>query len=57
MKYLLNNKVYDTEKSKEIIKYSKPVKTPFFNTFVYPKYEHTLYKTKNGAFLYILVNI
>ena len=50
MKYLLNNKVYDTEKSKEIIKYSKSVKTPFFNFFVYPKYEHTLYKTKKGAF-------
>lgn len=50
MKHLLNNKVYDTEKSKEIIKYSKAVKTPFFNFFVYPKYEHTLYKTKKGVF-------
>lgn len=49
-RYLLDNKVYDTEKAEEIIKYIKPIKYKglFFNT--YPKYRHTLYKTQKGKF-------
>lgn len=49
-RYLLNNKVYDTKNSKEIIKYSKSIeyKGMFFTT--YPKYIHTLYKTQKGNF-------
>ena len=49
-RYLLDNKVYDTEKAEEIIKYIKPIKYNglFLNT--YPKYRHTLYKTQNGKF-------
>lgn len=50
MRYLLNNKVYDTEKAQEIIKYIKPIEHNglFFKT--YPKYRHTLYKTQKGKF-------
>jgi hypothetical protein len=49
-RYLLNNKIYDTEKAQEIIKYIKPIEHNgvFFKT--YPKYEHTLYKTQKGKF-------
>lgn len=50
MRYMLGNKVYDTEKAKEIIKYTKPIehKGLFFTT--YPRYTHTLYKTQKGQF-------
>ena len=50
MRYLLNNKVYDTEKAEEIVKYTKPIEHIglLFNT--YPRYEHTLYKTSKGQF-------
>ena len=49
-RYLLDNKVYDTEKAEEIIKYIKPIKHNglFLNT--YPQYRHTLYKTQKGNF-------
>lgn len=50
MRYLIKNKVYDTEKAQEIIKYIKPIEHNglFFKT--YPKYRHTLYKTQKGKF-------
>lgn len=50
MRYILNNKIYDTEKSEEIMRYEKSIehKGMFINT--YPKYEHTLYKTAKGHF-------
>lgn len=50
MKYMLNNKIYDTEKAQEIVQYTKPIehRSLFFTT--YPRYTHTLYKTKKGQF-------
>lgn len=51
MRYLLNNKIYDTEKAKEIIKYIKPIKhKSIFGYYFYPQYRHTLYKTTKGQF-------
>lgn len=49
-RYLLNNKVYDTEKSEEIIKYIKPIEHNGLFVKSYPKYIHTLYKTQKGNF-------
>lgn len=51
MRYLLNNKIYDTEKSQKIITYIKSVPHEgLFNLTVYPRYRHTLYKTTKGQF-------
>lgn len=51
MRYMLGNKVYDTEKAREIIKYTKPIEHKgVFGVSFYPKYEHTLYKTQKGQF-------
>ena len=51
MRYILNNKVYDTEKAKEIIQYIKPIEHKgSFGMYFYPKYEHTLYKSIKGQF-------
>lgn len=50
MRYLLNNKVYDTEKAQEIIKYIKPIEHNGLFLKTYPKYRHTLYKTQKGKF-------
>ncbi len=50
MKYLINNKVYDTEKSQEIIKYIKPIEHKGLFVTTYPRYRHTLYKTQKGQF-------
>lgn len=49
-RYLLNNKVYDTEKSKEIIRYTKPIKFSGLILDTYPKYRHILYQTPKGNF-------
>lgn len=49
MRYILDNKIYDTEKSKLIIKYTASVETIGFLT-TYPEYEHTLYKSPKGQF-------
>lgn len=49
-RYLLNNKVYDTEKSKEIIKYIKTIEHDGLFLKTYPEYRHTLYKTQKGKF-------
>jgi len=50
MRYMLNNKVYDTEKAEKITTYMKPIghKGLFWTT--YPRYRHTLYRTKKGQF-------
>ncbi len=50
MKYLVENKLYDTEKAEKIITYSKGIKHEGMFLTTYPKYEHTLYKTKKGQF-------
>lgn len=51
MKYLLNNKVYDTEKAEEILKYIKTIEQKsIWGLYCYPKYECTLYKTQKGNF-------
>lgn len=50
MRYLLNNKVYDTEKAQEIIKYIKPIEHNGLFLKTYPKYRHTLYETQKGKF-------
>lgn len=51
MRYILENKVYDTEKAKEIIKYIKTIKHKgIFGYDFYPEYEHTLYKSSKGQF-------
>lgn len=51
MKYLINNKVYDTEKAQEIITYIKQVpQEGIWGLTSYPKYRHTLYKTNKGQF-------
>lgn len=51
MKYLINNKIYDTETSEKIITYIKQIPHKgLFNFISYPKYRHTLYKTKKGQF-------
>ena len=49
-RYLLNNKVYDTENAEEIIKYIKPIEHNGLFIKSYPKYIHTLYKTQKGHF-------
>ena len=49
-RYLLNNKVYDTEKSEEIIRYIKPIKYNGLILNTYPEYRHILYKTQKGNF-------
>lgn len=49
-RYLLNNKVYDTEKSQEIIKYKQGIEDKGLFITTYPKYEHTLYKSSKGQF-------
>lgn len=50
MKYLINGKVYDTEKSQEIIKYVQGVENKGMFITTYPRYEHTLYKSPKGQF-------
>lgn len=50
MRYMLNSKVYDTEKAQEIIKYIKPIEHKGLFITTYPRYRHTLYKTKKGQF-------
>ena len=49
MRYILNGKMYDTEKSQKIITYIKSIENKGITT-TYPKYRHTIYKTRNGAF-------
>ena len=49
MKYLFVNKIYDTEKSKLIIKYIASIETSGIVT-TYPRYEHSLYKSSKGQF-------
>lgn len=49
MKYLFDNKIYDTEKSKLIIKYIASIETSGIVT-TYPRYEHSLYKSSKGQF-------
>lgn len=49
-RYLLNNKVYDTDKAEEIIKYRKTVKHNGLVFDTYPQYIHTLYKTQKDNF-------
>lgn len=52
MRYLLNNKIYDTEKAEKIMTYIKtvPQKNRLLNLTIYPRYRHTLYKTAKGQF-------
>ena len=50
MKYLINGKVYDTEKSQEIIKYTQGIEHKGLFVTTYPRYEHTLYKSPKGQF-------
>ena len=49
-KYLLNNKVYDTDKAEEVIKYKKTIEHNGLFCKTYPEYRHTLYKTQKGQF-------
>lgn len=53
MRYLLNNKIYDTEKAEKIMTYIKtvPQKNSLLNLTTYPRYRHTLYKTAKGQFV------
>lgn len=58
MKYLLNNKVYDTEKAEEILKYIKTIEQKsIWGLYRYPKYECTLYKTQKEISLCMLENM
>lgn len=50
MRYLLNNKVYDTGKAHQILKYRKTMEHKGLVFTTYPRYEHTLYKTNKGQF-------
>lgn len=51
MRYLVNNQVYDIEKSKKILEYIKPIEcTTLLLGKMYPRYEHTLYRTAKGKF-------
>ena len=51
MRYLLNNKIYDTEKAQKIITYLKGIEHKgILGYSFYPRYEHTLYKTTKGQF-------
>ena len=50
MRYLINNKIYDTETSEKIITYIKQIPHDGLFITTYPKYRHTLYKTKKGQF-------
>lgn len=49
MKYLFDNKYYDTEKAKKIIDYVKAIEHKGTVT-TYPRYKHTLYKSEKGQF-------
>lgn len=50
MKYIIDHKVYDTEKSTEIIKYTQGIEHKSLFVTTYPRYEHTLYKSSKGQF-------
>ncbi len=50
MRYLLDGKIYDTEKSEKIIKYKKGVEHKGLFLTTYPEFEHTIYKTPKGNF-------
>ena len=50
MKYILNNKIYDTEKSELIIIYEKSIKHKGLFIDTYPVYRHSLFKTQKGQF-------
>lgn len=50
MEYLLNNRIYDTEKAQEILKYKKAIEHKGLMFTTYPRYAHVLYKTKKGQF-------
>ncbi len=50
MRYLVNHKIYDIEKSEKIIQYSKAIEHTNLLGKTYPRYEHTLYKTAKGNF-------
>ena len=50
MKYIIDHKVYDTEKSTEIIKYTQGIEHKGLFVTTYPRYEHTLYKSQKGQF-------
>ncbi|MEY7999287.1 hypothetical protein AB8U03_03570 [Clostridium sp. Mt-5] len=49
MKFIIDNKVYDTEKSEKIIKYTKqyPLEGPL-GLIIYPRRDTILYRTKKG---------
>lgn len=50
MKYIIDHKVYDTEKSTEIIKYTQGIEHKGLFVTTYLRYEHTLYKSQKGQF-------
>lgn len=49
MKFIIDNKVYDTEKSEKIIKYTKqyPLEGPL-GFIINPRYDTVLYRTRKG---------
>ena len=55
MQYLVNNRIYDTEKAEKIISYSKSSEINRVGYLtIYKKYKHTLYKTKKDRYFVII---
>lgn len=55
MQYLVNNRIYDTEKAEKIISYSKFLEINRLGCLtMYKKYKHTLYKTKKDRYFLVI---
>lgn len=57
MRYLINNKLYDTEKSEKIITFEKSLEIwSIGGVTMYKKFTHVLYKTNKGKYFLIIEN-
>ena len=57
MQYLVNNRIYDTEKADKIISYSKSLEINRLGCLtIYKKYKHTLYKTKKDRYFFFFLD-
>jgi hypothetical protein len=50
MRYLVDNKVYDTEKSELILVYTDIIENKGLFLTTYPRYTHMLFKSSKGQF-------
>lgn len=54
MKFIVNNKIYDTDTSEEICKFKKAMPIKNLLGTIYPMFRCTLYKSKKGQFFYYI---